>query len=145
MKALNAFFIVTGIILLFSCNKNNDEVQPDKEYLYIINLQADRILSYQKYNGAGDSLLEEATYQYLDDQVVKILYQGNTIKRRAVYLLESGTAKECYDTVFQNNTASDIYHHIYSHAGGKLVKDEFENKFKNGSSWSNYNWVYEYT
>jgi hypothetical protein len=142
---LITILLLAGLLLLSTCNKNNDDVQPDKEYLYIINLQTDRILSFEKYNGTGDTLLENAIYLYLNDRAEKTLFQGNTIKRRTIFILENGTGKECFDTVFQNNSPSDFYHHVYTHSGRKLVKDEFENKFFTGDSLSIYNWVYDYT
>jgi hypothetical protein len=37
---LTTFLLFAGLLLFSTCHKNDDDVQPDKEYLYIINLQA---------------------------------------------------------------------------------------------------------
>jgi hypothetical protein len=120
--------LFSGILFVAACLKNDDEDCQTFKYSYIINLQNDKLISYSIYEQNTNSLLEEVTYYYLNDQIIEIKIMNGVMVSKHVYHTANGLTTESYDTIFRNDTVTDLYYHKYDHSNERLDLKETEYK-----------------
>jgi len=142
--AITILIAFTGFIILSSCDKN-DENNITLQVGYTLNFQNDKLISYSRYDMTANSLIAEATYDYEETKITETVYLNGRKYSKKVFIMGDEFAEESFDTIYNNDIISEYYYHKYFHLEGRLVRDEFENKFITADTLSVYNWLFVYS